>query len=91
MDNDQGGAGVGGSCSAPPTADNPAAEHVPNIGHTARIACNFRKVGSDPGYYTISWAVDDLLMTGTFLSDPGADAGAYQQLYGRALDVLKQV
>ena len=45
MDGEQGGGGVGGSCSNPPPADAPAAEHVPGIGHTARVACNFRKVG----------------------------------------------
>ncbi|MFI5888921.1 caspase family protein [Actinoplanes sp. NPDC051513] len=90
MDNDQ-STGFGGTCSSAPTLDHPAAEHLPSGVPAGRIACNFNKNGNGDGYYVVSWEVDDLLMTGTFLSGAGVDEAAYHELYDRALGVLEQM
>ncbi|WP_433369357.1 caspase family protein [Actinoplanes sp. CA-142083] len=90
MDQDQ-GADLAGACTTPPTANRPAAERLPTTIRTGRIACNYVGTGGSDGYYVVSWGIDDLLMTGTFHSDAGADESAYSALYNQALDMLKQM
>ncbi|GIE93740.1 caspase family protein [Paractinoplanes rishiriensis] len=95
MDQDQvASAGFGGTCTTAPTVEQPAAVPLADVSDRGgRLSCVRNDPHKSPGsaYYVVAWAVDGLLLTGTFISTSGASEQDYQQLYEKALDMLGQL
>ncbi|MEV6298553.1 caspase family protein [Actinoplanes sp. NPDC051861] len=77
-----------GDCAATPTTTRRIEDTITAGGRTARITCEVVAPGSSEHYYNIQLGLDDVLLTGRFLTGRGVGSAGYQEAYTQAREVL---